>query len=275
MTEANKYREVCGAHHSGLPGPLDGFKNWFQGGVVSTLATKVLEIRHPGTLETMAAEPESEPGSRLRPSTELVSARYGWPQVDFSPQNSVIGEFGTEPYLSLRAGDSAVDFCLEDEHGQPCQLSELLQARPVVLTFGMVTCPAYQVSKASESDLVLRFSEQVHFLHLYTLEPHPKGSNAPDVGKPWELMYSNFSQAYTAEGRSALREKILSDHPDCQRILLDSLDPTELVNPVWSTYGPAPRPGFLIRRDGLIDTSQLWFAAGHMAAALNRLLADS
>jgi len=36
--------------------------------------------------------------------------------------------------------------------------------------------------------------------------------------------------------------------------------------------GPAPRPGFLIRRDGIIDTSQLWFNAGHMEAAIRQLV---
>jgi hypothetical protein len=271
------YRQACNAHVSGLPGPLDKIKNWFGGQLASTVTAKFLELRHPGSLQIMArplTEPQGAPASRLRPSEELLSGRYGWPEADFSPKNSVIGEFGTEPYLSLTAGDPAVDFCLEDEHGEPCHLAELLESKPVVLTFGMYTCPAYQISKASESLLVQSFFEQIHFLHLYTLEPHPKGSNAPDVGKPWELKYSTFPQPSTLDARKEMRQRILADHPDCQRVLLDSFDPEGLVNPIWSTYGPAPRPGFLIRKDGLIDTSQLWFSAGHMEAAIRQLIAE-
>jgi hypothetical protein len=52
------------------------------------------------------------------------------------------------------------------------------------------------------------------------------------------------------------------------------LNPDGLVNPVGSTCGPAPRPGFLIRQAGIIDTSQLWFAANPMQAAILRLLSE-
>lgn len=276
MSEETDYRAACGAHRTGLPGILDSVVDLVQGVAVAGLAAKILELRHPGSLETLArplATQEGAPGSALRPATELRSKRYGWPDEAFTLENSVMGEFKTEPWLSLRSGDPAVDFTLIDEHGEPCHLAELLESRPVMLTFGMYTCPAYQTSKASEVRLVNRFSDDVHFLHLYSLEPHPKGSNAPDVGKPWELMYSTHPQACTLADRDAMRSLILANHPDCQRILLDDLDPDGLVNPVWSTYGPAPRPGFLIRQDGIIDTSQLWFSAGHMEAAIRQLLA--
>lgn len=265
------YRAACDAHAQGALNLWEQLKSRVTAGVMGT----VLEIRHPGSLESIprpVSEPEGPPGSRLRPASELSSKRYGWPDEEFTAENSVLGEFGTEPWLSLRAGDAAVDFTLPDEHDAPCHLGSLLESRPVVLTFGMYTCPAYQLSRTAEAELARKFGERLHFLHLYTLEPHPKGSNAPDVGRPWELRYSTYEQACTLADRDAMRRTILANHPDCQRILLDDLDPDGLVNPVWATYGPAPRPGFLIRQDGVIDTSQLWFNAGHMRAAIAQLV---
>ncbi len=267
-------RAACGAQRTGLLGVLDGLRDRVQSGLVAGTMAKILQIRHPGSLESMPPTdgPEGPPASRLRPSSELTSKLFGWPDREFTAENSVLGEFGSEPWLSLRAGDAAVDFTLIDEHGQPCHLGALLLSRPVVLTFGMYTCPAYQLSRAAEVALVHRFADEVHFVHLYTLEPHPKGSNAPDVGRPWELRYSTVPQACTLSDRVERRALILGNHPDCQRVVLDDLHPDGLTNPVWSTYGPAPRPGFLIRQDGLIDTSQLWFNAAHMRGALGRLL---
>ena len=268
------YRDACG-QHSADSRFLAGIADRLKRGPVAQVMTKLLELRHPGSLESLPrplASPPAGPGARLQPATALRTGRYGWPAREFTEDNSVLGEFGSEPWISLKAGDAAVDFTLPDEHDRPCSLSALLETRPVVLTFGMYTCPAYQISKAAEIALVHRFAEDAHFLHLYSLEPHPKGSPAPDTGKPWELRYSTHPQAYTRAERARMRAVIVPDHPDCQRILLDALDPEGLINPVWSTYGPAPRPGFLIRQDGIIDTSQLWFAAGHMEAALRRLL---
>lgn len=276
-SDEEAYRAVCEAHNCGPSSPLSRFKDLLTTFVVPSLAAKLMQVRHPGSLQTLPRpleKPLSAPNKYLRNSGELTSGRYGWPHDPFDEQNCVLGEFGSEPYLSLKAGDCAVDFSLIDENGAACRLGDLLITRPVVLTFGMITCPAYQLSKTAEAELVTRLHPHFHFVHVYTLEPHPKGSPAPDIGKPWELMYSHYPQAYTIEERDKLREKILNDHPECQRILLDDLDTDTLVNPVWSTYGPAPRPGFLIRRDGIIDTSQLWFNAAHLEAAARRLLRE-
>lgn len=51
--------------------------------------------------------------------------------------------------MVLSAGDQAVDFTLWDLDGREWTLSSLLAARPVVLLWGMYTCPAFQVSYIS------------------------------------------------------------------------------------------------------------------------------
>jgi hypothetical protein len=182
--------------------------------------------------------------------------------------------YGTEPWLSIVAGDKAIDFKLENLNGDDYQLSELLQTAAVVITFGMYTCPAYQISREAEAELVRQYSGQVHFIHVYTIEPHPKGSCSPDNGKPWELIYSKYPQAFSYEDRKKTCTAILDNHPSDQLVLIDSLNENGLINPVWATYGPAPRPAFLIRPDGIIDTSQLWFDAKHLSVAIIQLLGE-
>jgi len=142
MTDPAPYRAACNAHRSGLPGVLDGIRGVLQGRVLAAVQAKVLDLRHPGTPETMArplVEPPGEPGSRLRGMEHLDSGRYGFPEQEFTATNSVLGEFGTEPWLSLRTGDAAVDFEPLDERGEPCRLHTLPQTRPVLLTFGWFT----------------------------------------------------------------------------------------------------------------------------------------
>ena len=270
--ESAPYREACDRHESGLSQILDKLRS-VGGGVMSA----VLEKRHPGSLNTLPRPlevPHGPPVSSLRAQSELKSQAFGWPERDFNKENCVIHEYQTEPWLSLKAGNAAVDFELDELGGGRISLGELLQTRPVVLTLGMYTCPAYQLSHAAESKLARTFCGDVHFVHVYSLEPHPKGDNSPDLGRPWELAYSKYEQAMTFGARREHSELISQNHKDGTRLLLDALSPGALVNPVWSTYGPAPRPGFLIRPDGIIDTSQLWFTAHHLEPAIRGLLKE-
>jgi hypothetical protein len=55
----------------------------FKRGPIAAIATKVMEIRHPGSLESIARPlqlPPGAPGERLKPSSALKSRRYGWPE---------------------------------------------------------------------------------------------------------------------------------------------------------------------------------------------------
>ena len=271
--QANIYREACDTPQTGLLRITERLRNF-----TSLILLFILKVRHPGTLKTLSrplTHTHDLPCARLKPLSDLKSQAFGWPIQNFSPENSVKGKYGTEPWLSLVAGDMAVDFILKDENGNPHQLSELLKTAPVVLTFGMYTCPAYQISRLEEAKLVKQFHKSIHFVHIYTIEPHPKSSCSPDTGKPWELPpYSKYHQAYNYEDRLNTCKLILSNHPECQKILIDSFDETGLINPVWSTYGPAPRAAFLIRPDGIIDTSQLWFSTTHLSSAIHQLLKE-
>ncbi len=63
--------------------------------------------------------------------TDLSSNCYDWPAQEFSPANHV----GRDSHL-LAEGEKAVDFTLKTTDGTPYTLSELLKAKPVLLTLG-------------------------------------------------------------------------------------------------------------------------------------------
>ena len=278
LAEAGGKRLVLDEHPSGPARLLESLK-CLRGSALSG----ALAIRHPGMLQTLGrplAMPPGEPGTLLRPDSELVSDPFGWPEKAYSADNCVMQRYGTEPWIGLKAGDTAVDFSLCNETGKLCRLGDYLNSAPVMLTFGMYSCPAYQMSKAAEIRLARTHHQQVHFVHLYTIDPHPKGSNNPDLGKPWELMYSKYPQACDYRARLEMCRHILADLPACIEVLIDALPAARnsgapAVNPVWATYGPAPRPAFLIRQDGILDTSQLWLNQRHMSKAIRQLLEES
>lgn len=85
--------------------------------------------------------------AELLPQTELVTNCFNFPEDEFGYGNSVKNTYGSSPHLMRDVGASAVDFTLHDTDGTPWNLGDSLEAgegKPVVLVFGMSTCPAYQ-----------------------------------------------------------------------------------------------------------------------------------
>ena len=117
------------------------------------------------------------------------------------------------------------------------------------------------------------YGEAVHIVHLYVIEPHPM---TPDVspyrGEVWEAAYSTLGQPLDLAGRNvnaALTEALLEGE---QLLLVDELDPSGLVNPVWCSYGPAPNAAYLIGRDGRVEETQPWLNVDAMRQAIDALL---
>lgn len=85
--------------------------------------------------------------AELLPQTELISNCFNFPEDGFGYGNSVKDTYGASPHLMRDLGALAVDFTLHDTNGTPWNLGDALEAgegKPVVLIFGMSTCPAYQ-----------------------------------------------------------------------------------------------------------------------------------
>lgn len=86
-------------------------------------------------------------GAGLLPETELSTNCYNFPEDDFHRDNSVRNAYSKSPHLMLELGAPALDFTLHDLDGNRWNLGEALEAgqrKPVVLIFGMLTCPAYR-----------------------------------------------------------------------------------------------------------------------------------
>ncbi|CAN0375498.1 unnamed protein product [Laminaria digitata] len=86
--------------------------------------------------------------SKLRPAADLTSNCLGFPAQNFATNaSSVAYVYGKSPILLHETGDAAIDFTLHDVRGQAWNLREKLEGgggKPVVLIWGMYTCPAFQ-----------------------------------------------------------------------------------------------------------------------------------
>jgi hypothetical protein len=82
----------------------------------------------------------------LQAESELTHSCFNFPVKNFNRANCVKSAYGASPHTAggLAEGDSAFDFTLSDLSGTSHTLSALLKDKPVVLVWGMWTCPAYQ-----------------------------------------------------------------------------------------------------------------------------------
>jgi hypothetical protein len=222
-------------------------------------------------LEDAAAAPAP---TTVKLSDALVSGCYGLPEEEFSETNRV-----GEAFVSLKAGDLAVDFEARDLTGQAYRLSTLLAEKPVLLFLGNYTCPIYQgkipaietLAKTS-SDGSKTYGDKLHFVHSYGVEAHPKSPDPnPNKGRVWEGPYSSLHQPHTYEERVANAKQLELD-PESQLLLIDDLAPGALNNPVWCTYGPAPNAAFLIAQDGIIYAAHDWLDVPSMQGSIDALL---
>lgn len=83
----------------------------------------------------------------LRPETDLTSNCFDFPKQNFDRDHCIRAvNGGNTPYLPLETGGDAIDFTLHSLGGDPWSLREALEESglPVVMIFGMLTCPAFQ-----------------------------------------------------------------------------------------------------------------------------------
>lgn len=117
------------------------------------------------------------------------------------------------------------------------------------------------------------YADRVRFVHIYVVEPHPMSPDvSPYTGKVSKANYSTRGQAFIYDERVEASLEILPELEGDQMILVDDLEPGDLNNPVWCTYGPCPNCAYLISQDGVIENVQTWFEADGMEEAIDRLL---
>jgi len=226
--------------------------------------------------------------------------------IDFSLV-SVRSTAETEGLVGNQTSDTSTE--------QIVTLSELLRSRPVVLVYGMYSDPVFhatktisherargqgrvhvaqssatlaEVSMASftkfdEHALVERYKDEVTFVHVYTVEPHPR---APDAafysGRVEEAPWSDAPNPRTFNRRLQQAERIRKDLHPFAHLVVDQLDGAppitgmdgdyQINNPLWCSYGRNSRSAFLISQEGKVVESQEWFHATTMADAIEALL---
>lgn len=208
-------------------------------------------------------------------SNALTPNCFGWPQKEFAANNKAPIK------ASLATGELAVDFTLKDRTGKEYTLSKLLADKPVLLFLGSFTCPYYNGAKVLPyvNDLASRaygggsFADQIHFVHVYTIEAHPMSPDpSPYFGKVKEAEQSFKHQATTYEQRVADAQDIESQLAGDQILLVDDLDLAQNNNPVWCTYGTVPSGAYLIARDGTIEAVHDWWDEATMQQSMEYLL---
>ena len=118
-----------------------------------------------------------------------------------------------------------------------------------------------------------KYQDQLHFVLVYVIEPHPAGSKSPYSEKEWTLSYSHdtegnpVSQPQTYEERVRLASMCAEDAGITALVLVD-----EIFNPIWRIYGPAPNLAYLIGTDGKIIEAQLWYNVGKMESAIEQYI---
>lgn len=136
--------------------------------------------------------------------------------------------------------------------------------------------PGLNALAAKPYDATTLFSDRVHFVHVYVVEPHPKAPDpAPHTGVVAEdPVYSLVRQPTTYEERlanAAMTRPLIVGN---QIQLVDALDPHALINPVWCTYGTSPDPAYLIGRDGIIRHASTWTGVAKAETAIRDLLQE-
>lgn len=98
----------------------------------------------------------------LRPESELTHNCYNFPSTSFNRKNSIKATYGASPHTAggLEVGDKAFDFTLSTLENKQVNLANLIKLKPVLLLWGMYTCPAFQ---GLASDVFSKCGYEVNF----------------------------------------------------------------------------------------------------------------
>mmetsp|Transcript_25749 Transcript_25749/g.57732 ORF Transcript_25749/g.57732 Transcript_25749/m.57732 type:complete len:260 (+) Transcript_25749:133-912(+) len=249
----------------------------------------ILKFRFTRSLEVIACcLLFSAASANLRPDAELDCSCFDFPNSNFNRKKNIKSKFGSSPHTGggLNIGDAVLDFALNGpDGGESISLSGLLEdGSPVLLLWGMWTCPAYQglgtskpfdqCSYKHEWDLVEEYGDRVKVVHLVGPEPHPLAPDTNfDSGTIRMNYWSTVRQPRSYKDRAALARKISEfTHPKAF-LLVDGLGYSQFKNQcVWCTMGLGARTALLISPDGTLVFKQDWFHKESAAKAIFDLL---
>lgn len=166
-----------------------------------------------------------------------------------------LGHFALE---APKVGERAPNFHLENLDGKTVSLDDLLGGHPVLLHFGSFSCPVFRYRQHAMRNLREKYRGRVDFYAIYTREAHPVGSPSPYTGEEWNTWMNRVTSVQVEDPQtedqrielaSTCREALDMEIP----FLVDSMD-----NSVWTAYGRASSPAFLLDPEGTLLLSQVW-----------------
>ncbi len=159
----------------------------------------------------------------------------------------------------LQAGDTAADFTLYDQNGNPFNLGNALAAgKPVLLVAGNYTCPVFRDRIPTINAVHSTYASQVTTVVIYGVEAHPTDTS-PYFGYP-NLTQDNisdgiyFPQPLTYGDRKLMVAETYANTPLQAPTYIDGL-----CNNWWLYYGPAPNNAYLIDTNGIVFSKHDWF----------------
>lgn len=173
---------------------------------------------------------------------------------------------------SPSVNEIAPDFVLKNTNGDNVELNSLFGDKPIVLQLGSYTCPVFRYRRWEMAELYQRYKDRVHFLLVYTIEAHPKGTKSPYFDKEhrtwWNVVAGvDVVQAANFEERRNQASTTVKTLNIPYPVVVDGME-----NKTWQSYGRAPSAAFVINREGKVVLKQPWVYPDGIARALNNLL---
>lgn len=171
-----------------------------------------------------------------------------------------------------RLDEPAPAFELRSVDGELVELGELIGDRPIVLQLGSRSCPVFRNRRHWVDGLIEDYGDRVRFLIVYTLEAHPAGSKSPYDDEEWLTLFNRVTGVRVPQPQDdeerlhqarLTRERL---YPD-STVLIDTMS-----NDVWTAYGGASSPAFVIDRQGRVVLRQVWIEPREIRRKLDRLL---
>ena len=190
-------------------------------------------------------------------ATNLSESCFGFPTTPYSVDHHVEEDWATE----LVPNDQAIEFSLKDLANESHALSELLKDRPVWLQTGSLSCPIYIGALESTLNPLAEgsndagpYADQVHFVHVYTVEAHPQDASSPYSGKGPNSVDGEVpvDQATTYGARKSNAQELVPHLSGNELLLIDDLSPELENDPVWCSYARCASCSILIGRDGYV-----------------------
>lgn len=168
---------------------------------------------------------------------------------------------------TLKDGDAAPEFALQDIEGKKTVKLSELRGKPVVLIFGSCTCPPFVASTRQTSALYERYKDRVHFFLIYIREAHPTDG--------WAMSGNQFvvKSPKTIEERRGIARDFAKRINVPMPILVDTHD-----DKIERTYVCWPNRMFILDAQGKIADKGMAGPGGTAASAqrapqvLDRLL---